>query len=109
MPTLRQVADQYDKNANRLALRNEGKLNKVVGSTRKDGKHVSVTLADVIQNLRANADRVRALILPEDEVTEETQGTQWQLEAEQAQSLLKHKVTAKDKVANPKQLLEKVK
>jgi hypothetical protein len=64
-----------------------------------------VTLADVIQNYRTNADRVRALILPEDEVTAETQ---WQLEGEEAMALASgKKVTAKDKVANPKELIEK--
>ncbi len=108
MPRLRQIADQYDEKASHLAIRYEGKLGKVVGYTRKDGKRVSVTLADVIQNYRTNADRVRALIFPEDEVkTEET--TQWQLEADEGQSLLTSKVTAKDKVATPQELLKKAK
>ena len=108
MPSLRQLANQYDEKASHLALRYEGKLNRVVGYTRKDGKRVPVTLADVVQNYRTNADRVRALILPEDEV--KTEGTtQWQLEAEEGQSLLTSKVTAKDKVATPQELLKKAK
>jgi hypothetical protein len=102
---LQQIANQYDAKANHLALRHEGKLNKVVGHTRKDGKHVSVTLADVIQNYRTNADRVRALILPEDEVPAETQ---WQLENEQVALASGPKFSGKDKVANPKDLIEKV-
>ncbi len=109
MPSLRLLANQYDEKASHLALRYEGKLNKVVGHTRKDGKRVPVTLADVVQNYRTNADRVRALILPEDEVKTEETGTQWQLEVEEGQSLLTSKVTAKDKVATPQELLKKAK
>jgi len=101
---LQQIANQYDTKANHLALRYEGKLNKVVGHTRKDGKRVSVTLADVIQNYRTNADRVRALILPEDEVPAETQ---WQLESQTVAAALNPKFSGKDKVANPKELIEK--
>src|SRR5208282_1359948 len=93
-----------DKNGQLPALRYEGKLNKVVGHTRKDGKSVSVTLADVIQNYRTSADRVRALILPEDEVPAETQ---WQLESTSIAATLNPKFSGKDKVANPKELIEK--
>jgi hypothetical protein len=100
---LQQIANQYDTKANRLALRYEGKLNKVVGHTRKDGKPVSVTLADVIQNYRTSADRVRALILPEDEVAE----TQWHLESDRVSVAIGAKFSGKDKVANPKELIEK--
>src|SRR5208337_5014599 len=102
---LQQIANQYDAKANHLALRYEGKLNKVVGHTRKDGKSVSVTLAAVIQNYRTSADRVRALILPEDEVSE----TQWQLESTSIAATLNPKFSGKDKVANPKELIEKAK
>jgi len=100
---LQQIANQYDAKANHLALRYEGKLNKVVGHTRKDGKSVSVTLADVIQNYRTSADRVRALILPEDEVSE----TQWHLESDRVSVATGPKFSGKDKVANPKELIEK--
>jgi hypothetical protein len=101
---LQQIANQYDAKANRLALRYEGRVSKVVGHTQKDGKRVSVTLADVIQNYRTNADRVRALILPEDEAPAETQ---WQLESSSIAAPLNPKFSGKDKVANPKELIEK--
>lgn len=105
MNSLRDVANQYDKNANRLALRNEGKLNRVVGHTQKDGKRVPLTVAGVIQGYRTSADQVRALIRPEDDQPAEAQ---WSLEAASTPALASGKVTAKDKVANPKELLEKV-
>jgi hypothetical protein len=101
---LQQIANQYDTKANHLAIRHEGKLNKVVGHTWKDGKRVPMTLADVIQNYRTSADRVRALILPEDEVQAETH---WQLENERVALAATPKFSGKDKVANPKELIEK--
>jgi hypothetical protein len=100
---LQQIANQYDTKANHLAVRHEGKLNKVVGHTWKDGKRVPMTLADVIQNYRTSADRVRALILPEDEVSE----TQWHLEGDRVAVAIGTKFSGKDKVANPKELIEK--
>ena len=101
---LQQIANQYDAKANRLALRHEGKVNKVVGHTQKAGKRIPVTIADVIQNYRTNADRVRALILPEDEAPAETQ---WQLENDRVALASGPKFSGKDKVANPKELIEK--
>ena len=104
MNTLRAVATAYDNHANRLARRHEGKLKRVVGHTRKEGKRVAITIADVIDNYRTNADRVRALIPPDEAPAE----TQWSLEASETPALGPGStVTAKDKVANPKELLEK--
>jgi hypothetical protein len=96
---LRQIANQYHAHANKVARRRAD----------KDGK-LPARFQRAVTYYRDCAAKIEALILPEDEVkTEETQGTQWQLEAEEGQSLLTSKVTAKDKVATPQELLKKAK
>jgi hypothetical protein len=96
MPSLLTVAAEYDKHANRLVNADWTKG--------KDGK-LKPTYQHAVEYYREMGDKVRALIRPED--TEETE-TQWQLEAVRTAPVEAPKVSAKDKVANPKELIEKV-
>lgn len=92
---LRQVANQYHSQASKIARRRAD----------KDGK-LPARYMRAVEYYRDCAAKVEALILPEDGASAETQ---WQLEGGQQESLASgKKVTAKDKVANPKELLEKV-
>ncbi len=92
---LRQIANQYHTHANKIARRRAD----------KDGK-LPVRHMRAVEYYRDCAAKIEALVHPEDEATEEMQ---WQLEQEQAAIDPTRKVTAKDKVASPKELLEKVK
>jgi hypothetical protein len=97
VPGLLTVAAEYDKRANRL-----------VNATRtkdKDGKLLP-TYQAAVEYYREMGDKVRALILPEDLEPAETE---WHLESTHiAQVAAAPKVTAKDKVADPKELIAKV-
>jgi len=92
---LRQVANKYHSQASKIARRRAD----------KDGK-LPARYMRAVEYYRDCAARVEALILPEDETPAETT---WQLESNRQSALASGKaVTAKDKVANPKELLEKV-
>ena len=93
---LRQIANQYHAHASKIARRRAD----------KDGK-LPARYMRAVEYYRDCAAKVEALIQPEDETPVEAQ---WQLESHPiGVATLNPKVTAKDKVANPKELLEKVK
>jgi hypothetical protein len=93
MGNLREIATQYHKAANAIAARGDiaGKLtpNQQAG----------------IAYYRASADKVEALIRPEDE--QEAEAT-WNLEGDtRPQVAQSQKVSAKDKTATPQELIKK--
>ncbi len=89
---LQQIVNQYHTHANKIARRRVD----------KNGK-LPIRYQRAVEYYRDCAAKVAALIRPEDETTE----TQWQLEREQVALAAGPKFTGRDKVANPKQLIEK--
>jgi len=92
---LQQIVAKYHSQANKIARRRAD----------KNGQ-LPARYLRAVEYYRDCAAKVAALIRPEDETTEEVQ---WQLENEQIALASGPKFSGKDKVANPKELIEKAK
>ncbi len=93
--SLRSIANQYHSAANKIAARAE-----------RQERNLTPNQSKAIAYYRISAEKVEALILPEDSEVESV----WHLEGEERQVTAHHsKVTAADKAATPQELLEKAK
>lgn len=93
--SLRSIANQYHSAANKIAARAE-----------RQERNLTPNQSKAIAYYRISAEKVEALILPEDSEVEAV----WHLEGEERQVTTHHsKVTAADKAATPQELLEKAK
>ena len=91
---LQQIVAKYHSQANKIARRR----------TDKNG-NLPARYMRAVEYYRDCAAKVAALIRPEDETPEDTQ---WQLESHAVgMATLSPKFSGKDKVANPKELIEK--
>jgi len=91
---LRQTANQYHSHASKIARRRADKNGTLPARYMR-----------AVEYYRDCAVRVEALIRPEDETPEETA---WQLESTRPGAIgFVPKFSGKDKVANPKELIEK--
>lgn len=93
--SLRSIANEYHSAANKIAARAERKERNLTPNESK-----------AIIHYRTSAEKVEALILPEDSEVESV----WHLEGQERPTLVSHhKVTAADKAATPQELIEKAK
>jgi hypothetical protein len=94
MPNLRSIANEYHSAANAIAARAERKERNLTPNESK-----------AIVYYRVNAEKVEALIRPEDSDTDEQV---WHLEGQERHAVASHKkVSSADKSATPQELLKK--
>jgi|SRR5271157_3944714 len=94
MPSLRTVANEYHAHANAVAARAE-----------RQERNLTANESKAIAHYRISAEKVEALIRPEDETD-----TLWMLEGNKARwvgKITDLKVTSADKAATPQELLRK--
>lgn len=93
--SLRSIANQYHSAANKIAARAE-----------RQERNLTPNQSKAIAYYRISAEKVEALILPEDSEVESV----WHLEGQERLATVHHsKVTSADKAATPQELLEKAK
>ena len=90
---LRTIANEYHGAANKIAARAE-----------RQQRNLTPNQSKVITYYRISAEKVEALIRPEDSEAEAV----WHLEGQERQAVAHHsKVTASDKAATPQELIAK--
>jgi glucose-6-phosphate-specific signal transduction histidine kinase len=93
MSSLRSIANEYHSAANKIAARAERKERNL---TQNESKAITF--------YRISAEKVEALIRPEDSEVEAV----WHLEGQERQFVASHKkVSSADKAATPQELIEK--
>lgn len=93
MPSLRSIANEYHAQANSLAARAE-----------RQERNLTKNESQAIAYYRISAEKVEALILPEDSEAEAT----WNLEGRENPAFAPGtKVSTRDKAATPQELIQK--
>ena len=95
MPNLRSIANEYHRVANKIAARAE-----------RQERNLTPNQSKAITHYRISAEKVEALIRPEDSEVEAV----WHLEGQERHFVASHKkVSSADKAATPQELIEKAK